>query len=491
MRPRSGICATVTAATTAELRRRRDAVVGADLVELRLDSVADPDVAGALAGRRTPVIVTCRPTWEGGAFAGTEEERQRLLNEALARGAEYVDVEWRAGFSGLIASSADRIVLSSHDFTGIPIDLDARINAMRAAGARFVKVAVTPSRLSDVLVLQKLGAGNDTARRTVLIAMGERGLTTRILPERFGSAWTYAGDLGDVGQVTIASLLDFYRFREVTEDARLYGVAGSPVSHSVSPAMHNASFRALGENAVYLPLPAADADDLLAFARGMGLSGASVTIPFKVPLLELLDTVDAKARDAGAVNTIRQVDGGWAGTNTDIQGFLAAFDRRGIALKGVRVSVLGAGGAARAVTMGLASRGAHVSVHARDTQAAAAVAALGAGQARQWPPMSGSWDVLVNCTPVGMHPNADASPLAGATIDGRVVYDLVYNPEDTRLLRDARAAGAETIGGLDMLVAQAEAQCEWWTGKRPPDGVMRSAAIARLSEFTSNAHDLV
>jgi shikimate dehydrogenase len=216
-----------------------------------------------------------------------------------------------------------------------------------------------------------------------------------------------------------------------------------------------------------------------------------VTIPFKVPLLERLDAVDRKARDVGAVNTIRRSGGQWTGTNTDVDGFVEAFARRGIDLRGWRASVLGAGGAARAVTVGLAASGARVTVHARHLPAAAAVAGIAGGQAGPWPPPRGGWDLLVNCTPIGTHPDVDASPVPSAALNGRLVYDLVYNPMDTRLLREARAAGCLTIGGLDMLVAQAEAQCEWWTGRRPPEGAMRTAAIERLMEFTRNAHDLV
>src|SRR5262252_2467486 len=153
------LCVTVTAETTAELRARRDAVVDADLVELRLDTVRDPAAAAALDGRRRPVIVTCRPTWEGGSFAGSEEERKRILADALALGAEYVDIEWRAGFDDLIAQTGGRrIVLSSHDFSGVPADLAARAQAMRATGAEVIKIAAQMTSLSDCVPLLDLGA---------------------------------------------------------------------------------------------------------------------------------------------------------------------------------------------------------------------------------------------------------------------------------------------------------------------------------------------
>src|SRR6266567_1394820 len=211
------LCVTVTARTLAELREKRDAVADADLIELRLDSVRDPNIAGALADRRRPVIVTCRPAWEGGSFDGSEEERLRLLNEALALGAEYVDVEWHARFDSLIAQSAGRrIVLSMHDFKGVPPDLAGQVQAMRATGAEVVKVAAQTTKLADCMPLLDVGAqaGRDGL---VVIGMGDRGLATRILAQRFGSMWTYAGMLGEIGQLTAASLLKDFHFRSLTD----------------------------------------------------------------------------------------------------------------------------------------------------------------------------------------------------------------------------------------------------------------------------------
>ena len=256
--PNARICATVTAETTEELRRKRDAVIGADLVELRLDTVRDPNVAAALSGRKLPVIITCRPAWEGGRFKGAEEERKRMLQDALSRGAEYVDIEWKANFIDLLAPTAGRrVVLSSHDFTGVPADLVSRAQAMRATGAEVVKLAVTTSRLRDCLPLLDLGA--QVARQgTVLIGMGPCGLATRVLARKFGSLWSYAGDEQQVGQTTLADLLHTYRFRSLTETTEVYGLVGSPIGHSVSPAMHNAAIDAMRLDAVYLPFPAAE-----------------------------------------------------------------------------------------------------------------------------------------------------------------------------------------------------------------------------------------
>jgi 3-dehydroquinate dehydratase/shikimate dehydrogenase len=468
----------------ATLRQRRD--LHADrLVELRLDTVDRPDVGAALAGRRGRVIVTCRPTWEGGSFQGSEEERLGLLEEALSAGADYVDVEWKA----LTPSFADgrhreRVLVSMHDFDGVPADLDARMDAMSRTGAGTIKVAVMAHRLTDCLPLL------DLARRrggpTSVIAMGEAGLATRVLAARFGSCWTYAADETMVapGQLGAARMQGEFGFDRLGPATALYGIIGRPVSHSVSPAMHNAAFQAAGLDAVYLPLPAASLEDFTTFARVMDLRGASVTAPFKVEAFALAGAADDEGRRSQSVNTLRRTGDGWEGVNTDLAGFMAPLAGR-MTLSNARATVLGAGGAARSVALGLVGAGAVVTVIARRRDRADLVARLAGAQVAAWPPAAGSWDLLVNATPIGTHPQHDQSPMPAAALDGRLVYDLVYNPPRTRLLADAAERGCDTIGGLDMLVAQAQAQFAWWTGVCPPDGSMREAALARLHETST------
>ena len=485
------LCVTVTAATTAELRQKRDAVADADLIELRLDTVSDPSVAGALAGRRRPAIITCRPAWEGGEFKGSEEERKQILADGLSLGAEYVDVEWRARFDDLIARAGGRrIVLSAHDYLGVPIDLTARVHAMRSTGAEVIKIAATLTSLSDCVPLLDLGAQSGRQSGLALIGMGPYGLATRVLAGRFGSIWTYAGALKEIGQLSAHALLRDYHFRAVTDTTEIYGVAGGSVLHSVSPAMHNAAFRAARVDAVYLPLPATNAADFARFGRAIGISGASVTIPLKVSLFDCVDEVYSVARRIGAINTIRVEGGRWIGGNTDASGFLEPLQEK-VQLAGLRAAVLGAGGAARAVTVALASSGCSVRLHARNRQQAEETAMLASAEVGGWPPEPGSWDLLINCTPIGMYPRLDDTPLPADQLTGHYVYDLVYNPSVTRLLRDATARGCQTIGGLDMLVAQAREQFQWWIGSKPHAGVMREAALKRLAEFARDENHLV
>ncbi len=474
---RSLVCATVSAPTMDALvaeRRRVESL--ADLIELRLDGLPTIDVRTAIGGCTRPVIVTCRPRWEGGRFDGSEEERHRVLADAVASDAEYVDIEWRAGFEDLILARAGRgIVLSLHRFDGMPADLADRVRVMAGLGVEIVKVAVRPGRVGDVLPLLDLQR-RFPDQSLVVLGMGPAGLLTRVLAARFGSAWMYAGHEEAAGQLTLSQLLDGYRFRSISPETSVYGVAGMPLTHSRSPAMHNAGFEAAGLDAVYVPLETDDTDQLLEVAEALDVRGLSVTAPLKIALCDRIRRRDEWVESVGALNTLKRDGRGWCATNTDVPGFLEPL--RDEALHGARVTVLGAGGAARAAVAALRSRGADVTVAARRRNVAAHLAGPG-GRVVSFPPARGSWDVLVHTTPIGTWPRADETPMPSDLLHGgRLVYDLVYNPPVTRLLREAAAAGCRTISGLEMLVAQAERQFEWWTGQPPARGLFRKVAHA-------------
>jgi 3-dehydroquinate dehydratase / shikimate dehydrogenase len=476
-RPR--LCATVTGDTTAELRARRDAATDADLVELRLDSVADPDVAGAIEGRTRPVILTCRAAWEGGRFAGSEEERRRVLAAAVASDAEYVDLEWKSGFTDLIARRQGRgIVVSSHDFEGVPAGLSGLAHAMAGSGAEIVKIAAAVTRLEQCAGLLEVSR-QFAPGRSVVLGMGEAGLVTRVCAARFGSAWSYSGSAVAPGQVTPERMVREYGFRRVGAATPLFGVLGRPVSHSLSPVMHNAGLAALGIDAVYLPLPAADIEDVAAFDHAFALAGVSVTAPFKAAVLPLTNGQSALVRQTGAANTLTRVVGGFSADNTDVDGFLAPLS--GAALRGARAAVLGNGGAARAAAMALREQGAIVTIYGRDAARARESAEhVGVGAAAR-PVAPGSWDLLVNATPVGTCPGHDESAFPEAAYGGALAYDLVYNPPETAFLREARAQGCRVIGGLEMLIAQARLQQLRWFGRAPDVDTLRDAALWKLN----------
>jgi 3-dehydroquinate dehydratase/shikimate dehydrogenase len=525
----------IAAPTMAELRAGRDAARHADVVELRLDVVDRPDVAGALQDRQRPVIVTCRAAWEGGHFKGSEEERQRILCQAVDAGAEYVDVEYRAiGVERWLRREdrEQRVICSLHDFEAMPADLADRVRDMRRTGAAIVKVAAKARRLRDLLPLLAIGrAAREAGERTIVIGMGMAGVASRLLPAHFGSCWTYtASQAVAPGQVPPERLLQEFHLKTTTAATPVYAVVGRPIEHSISPAMHNAAFAAAGLDGVYIPCEAADFDDFLALADALPIVGASVTAPFKLDALKHARPVGTAAAGAacgalgvgevvlspadierlGAVNTLRRIpaaadpdsgagrtgaglevaaasaadrDARWDGTNTDVAGFIAPL-RAAMSLEDARVAVLGAGGAARGVVAGLAAAGAVTTVYARKDAAAAELVAVAPDRTRgaAWPPAAGSWDVLVHTTPVGTFPHVEETPFQGP-FSGRLVYDLIYNPRPTRLLREAADAGCATLDGLDMLVEQAARQFAWWTGVAPDIAVMREAALRRLAEM--------
>ena len=477
------LCETVTGASMRDLIAARDSATAGDMVELRLDGIGDVDVAGALQGRRVPAVVTCRAAWEGGRFDGSEEERRGILRTALELGAEFVDVEWRAGFDDVIARDPARVVVSFHDFTGMPAGLEDRVAAMRRTGAGTIKVAYAARTLSDTLPLRAIGEQG----QAVVIGMGEPGVPSRLLASRYHSQWTFAGQAVAPGQMPAVRMRDTFRFRTVGAATRLFGVVSRTAMHSLSPVMHNAAFAAAGLDAVYVPLTTDDFADFLAYAEAMGFEGASVTIPFKLEALRAASVHEPIAVAVGAANTLRRLRQGshlgraWEANNTDVDGFLTPLGplfQKG--LDGVRASVLGGGGSARAVVAALTSRGARVSVHARRPDQAAEVAQAFGASAAPLPPAAGSWDLLVNCTPLGGANRRHESPMAGAPLDGRAVYDLTYGDGDSALIADARRAGCVVLDGLPMLIAQAERQFKWWTGQRPVPGVMQAAAFNAL-----------
>ena len=469
------ICETVMASSVDDLREVRDRSA-ADMVELRLDAVAGLDVtrvASALEGRRRPAIVTCRARWEGGHFQGSERERLGILAAGLAAGAEYVDVEWQAGRQALGTIDAARIVVSHHDFAGVPVDLEDRVRAMRAASPQgIVKIAVTVERPSDLVRLRDL-AHRDPGRH-IVIGMGPAGTLSRACPDRFGSPWTYSGTAAP-GQLSAAELRDVYRVRSQSETTRLFALTGSPLAHSASPAMHNAAFAAIGLDAVYVPIETTDAEEFLGVAQAFGVEGASVTAPLKTSWDRLGVVLNDVASAVGAVNTLTRGPAGWTAQNFDIDGFVAPLHARGIQLRGARCVVLGAGGAARAAAWALSREGACVEVSSRRADRAEALATALNVSAAPWPPAP-DWDLLVNATPVGTWPASDVSPLSRSSVRGRVVYDLVYHPRETTLLAWARQAGAAVISGLDMLVTQAARQFEHWTRRPAPVSAMQRAA---------------
>jgi 3-dehydroquinate dehydratase/shikimate dehydrogenase len=502
------ICAALNVKTTAEaraamLRARAD---GADLAELRLDLMEEFDLEALLAERPLPAVVTFRRMDQGSGHRMDERKRLAILNRALELGAEYVDVELGSQ-DGIVRSGPGKVIVSHHDFGGVPADIEELARRIEATGADIVKLAVAPGQPLECLALYELIA--KLGKPAIVVGMGEAGAASRLIALRFGAFLSYGALAPDErtapGQLSVAEMVRDYRAKSVSESTRLFGVIGDPIAHSLSPAIHNAAYREMGLDALYVGFRVPADSDAAEFVRrhaDSGFEGLSVTLPHKVAALGAADQVDPVAARIGAANTIIVRDGRLHAANTDADAAVGELARafgapdrtdqsdpadpsdRCSALAGKTVLVLGAGGAARAVAWGLSVLGrARVVIANRSRERGMNLAAELQAEFRPLDQLAGlAYDAVVNATPQGMHPNVGQTPLAAELIrPGSVVFDTIYNPLETRLLREAKERGARTVDGLGMFVAQGARQVELWTGRPAPREVMRRAALEKLT----------
>jgi 3-dehydroquinate dehydratase/shikimate dehydrogenase len=489
----SRICVSLTEETTAAVVDRMAALEPvADLFEVRADFLRDPDLPALIRARRKPILFTCRPENEGGRWPDADAEgRRRLLAQAARLGFDLVDLELRAGFADVAAAKSGLgLVVSHHDFEKTPANLEAIYSRAAQAGADVVKIAVHARSIGDLGRLLAFARRHARGRRpgrpaVVALAMGPLGTASRILGGRWGAPFTFAsperGLEAAPGQLPARALAEVYGVRRVGRETRVYGILGADVLRSLSPAIHNRAFVERGMDAVYVPLQAESFDAFRRALPALGLSGFSVTRPWKQDVLRCLASVEPEAARAGSVNTVVVRDGALAGSSTDGDGVLVPLRRR-TDLAGHDVAIVGAGGAARAAAFALERAGAHVTVLARRPEQAAEVAsATGCAHAPLERLASLRYDVLVNATPLGSGACPGQCPVAPEALRGSaVVFDMVYEPRETPLLAAARARGCRVIDGLEMLLAQAAGQFEAWTGVPAPERAMREAALAAL-----------
>jgi 3-dehydroquinate dehydratase/shikimate dehydrogenase len=389
-----------------------------------------------------------------------------------------------------------RTIVSMHDFENTVRDLPFQFDLLERLTGKTIKIAVGAADAADTIgVWNLLDRARAAGKRVIPIAMGEAGKWTRILGLAHGSPITYASlDAGDEtapGQISAADLTDVFRVKELDADSKVYAVIAGDTGYSLSPYMHNAAFKRHGLNSVFVPMQVADLD---AFMRRMvrsstrevelNFQGFSVTNPHKQTVMKYLDRIDDEAQKIGAVNTVN-IDGGKLhGYNTDSPGFIGPLKNVFGDLRDARVAVAGAGGAARACVYALKQEGSVVTLLARDTSKASSFADEFGIRVEQLnrDHRALTTDILVNATPLGTRGENENETIATAEqlCDVKLVYDLVYNPSETRLMREARTAGAKIIGGLEMLVSQGAKQFEIWTGDQAPLEEMREAVRRRL-----------
>ncbi len=484
------ICIPITAATNeAAIEDMTAASEYADVLELRLDYIPNPDINKLLKHRRKPVIVTNRPKREGGRFSGNENSRLQLLTNAMELGADYIDVEHDSVQHVLnLPYRGCKIIVSYHNFLETPLNLDEIYKELCRTGAHIVKLAVFANDMTDnVRVFQLL---KSASLPTIALCMGEVGLISRILAQKFGSYMTFAsleeGKESAPGQITIHELLNLYRFKKTNADTKIYGLIGNPVAHSISPAIHNTAFAEKGLNWVYIPFKTENITTTFSGLKKIDIQGCSVTIPHKQSIMELLDEIDPLARRIGAVNTVVNRNGKFWGYNTDCTAALIALKeaigKGNLSLKGETILVIGAGGASRAIAFGLHKEDANVIIANRTYEKAEMLGRdIGCKYCKMHELDNLKIDILVNATSVGMYPNINEMPVpANVLKPSTVVFDIVYNPLETRLLLEAKNRGCITVDGLAMFINQAAAQFELWTGQKAPKELMAEVALNLL-----------
>ena len=509
LRSRIGkICVALTGASPEEMiERAAEALKETSFIEFRLDYLPKP--ANAIAPLQeflnahggVTAIATCRCEENGGKFKGSSKAALDILMQAAEAGFQLVDCELELveklpkDTIARLRDAGAAVIVSYHDFKATK-DLEKIYERIAPFAPDFAKIVSTARSLGDNLaMIHFLERMEDRSNGSLVgICMGEAGVISRILGPRAGSAFTFAaantGEETAVGQITARALIETFRIDQVDKATKVYGVAGDPIRSSLSPLMMNAAFRRETVNSVYLALQTAKAEDLLKLAQEIPIQGLSVTMPLKETVIPLLERCDSLSTKIGAVNTIlRAQDGKFYGFNTDVAGIVGPLERR-LSLKGARVLVLGAGGAARAAVFGCRDKGAEVWILNRTPESAQKLAKQAGAKTIKLEAVGKTpFDVVINATPVGMNGFKGVSLVDVAELHTRFVFDLVYNPLETPLLRAARARGIAVISGVEMFVAQGVRQFEIWTGKPAPEDDMLRVVLHSLRQAAEKSGD--
>lgn len=480
-----------------------------DAVEFRLDCLSQSELdhfdklLRLASSTDSLTILTLRPSEEGGKRELDYQVRDQFWRRLQEIPGSYLmDLELDL-VEGLFTSSSPsidwaRVIGSKHDFSGPPADLEQIYQRLARTPVRIIKVAVQAHDVTDCIPLFRLlKRAREEGREAIAIAMGPAGVATRILGPSRGAFLTYGALDTEAatapGQITAKELKDVYRIGRITSETQILGLVGFPVSHSISPHIHNAAFDRTNFDGVYIPF---EVRDVAVFIKCMvhphtreldwSLHGLSVTAPHKSAVMDHLDWIEPAAREIGAVNTVVIEGEVLRGYNTDAPAFIKTLVKRVGDVRDARCAIIGAGGAANAVMWGLSQTGSRVTVYARDIKKAELLAERFDAESSSLDSASfEGFDVVINATPLGtsgkheLETPARAGQLRGA----RLAYDLVYNPAETQFLREAQAAGCATLGGLSMLVVQAQEQFRLWTGLEASEEVMQSAAVDALKEL--------
>ncbi|AQQ09619.1 Shikimate dehydrogenase [Sedimentisphaera cyanobacteriorum] len=481
---------------------------GAVALELRFDCLSkfDHDNVRTLTQQASKtglkVICTCRDPREGGENDLSEAFRMSVLREAALSGADFIDCEFanfeanfKELYEALTPDTGCRLILSAHNFEGRFENLRGQYDKMQeAAPEAVIKIAYQADNINqcfecfDVLKVRRGDA--------VILAMGDAGKITRILAPKIGSFFCYASKGGKStapGQIPLKQMKKFYRFKDINEDSNLYGIIASPVEHSMSPLIYNKTFKKEASSSVFLPLLLEEgAENFNTFLDNvlsrpwLSFKGFSVTLPHKTNAFQYAarkGELTERAKKIGAVNTLKTSF--LIGENTDCSGAQKPLEEAAGDLNGLKTAVLGAGGAAKAVVAALTDKGAEVTIFNRTLSKAESLAEQFGCKACQigYFPMGEAFEAVVNCTSLGMSPKVEACPIDTTFLQkGCIVFDTVYNPPETRLLKEARHVGARPLGGIEMFVQQAVEQYNFLTGREMDKAYIRKKVLKKIKQ---------
>eukprot|EP00257_Ricinus_communis_P024544 XP_025011958.1 bifunctional 3-dehydroquinate dehydratase/shikimate dehydrogenase, chloroplastic isoform X2 [Ricinus communis] len=447
------------------------------------------------------------PKSEGGLYEGDEPTRLEALRLAYVLGADYVDFELKVA-SDLIGElkgthhTGSKVIVSCYVNGDMPTkeNLSQLVASMQATGADIIKLVSTANNITELDRIFHLILHCQVP--IIAYSVGERGLISQLLSPKFGGSLLYGSMEGSSipGLPTLDSLREAYKVAYINSDTKVFGLVSKPVSHSKGPLLHNPTFRHANYNGTYVPMFVDDLKEFFSVYSSPDFAGFSVGFPYKEAVVEFCDEVHPLAKSIGAVNTIirRPGDGKLIGHNTDCeaaitaiedalkeQGYMDGRTSSNSPLTGRQFVLVGAGGAGRALAFGAKSRGARIVIFDIDLERAKFLADAVSGEAQlfenvvNFEPENGA--ILANATPIGMHPNTERIPVAEATLGiYQLVFDAVYTPRKTRLLKEAEAAGAIIVSGVEMFLRQAMGQFSLFTGREAPTEFMREIVLAKF-----------
>jgi 3-dehydroquinate dehydratase/shikimate dehydrogenase len=474
---------------------------GARMIELRLDFLAKaPDFKRLLVNRPCELVATVRRPQDGGRWSGTEQERETLIRQAIVSGFDWIDLETDVADEIRRYKNVKRIV-SYHNVREVPADLEQIHERMCQQDADVVKLAVRGQDPADNL--RVLDLVKKSAKPTIAHCMGDLGLASRILGGKFGAPFAYAAFNKERGIApglpSFEEMKSVFHYDRIGPETQIYGVIGDPVAHSLSPIVHNAVFHSLRIDAVYLPfrVPRGDLEGFVKEYERLPVRGYSVTIPHKENAAELAKHKDTSVMLTRAANTLIRVGDGFTASNTDYQAIVDSLlsnmppnqDGSPPTLQSRTVLLVGAGGAGRAIAHALHREGALVTLVNRTTERAQKLAEEVGCRFIDWAARhSGLSEIVINATSVGMHPDIDETPIHHSYLKpGLIVFDVVYTPETTLLLKEAKSRNCYVISGIDLFVRQAALQFKLFTGRDAPLEFMRTVVKRALSPVSMKA----